>query len=107
MDKNCGSCKGKETQAPESIPYFAHDLLRAMMERQTKRGWIALIVAVCLLFASNMAWLYAWMQYDYTSEEVIVDVNSKDGGNANYIGNDGDIVNGESDSTEEETDENP
>jgi hypothetical protein len=77
------------------------------MERQVKRGWIALIVAVCLLFASNAAWLYAWMQYDYTSEEVIVDVNSDDGGNANYIGNDGDIVNGESDRTEEETDENP
>jgi hypothetical protein len=35
----------------------------------------------------------AWNSYDYTSEEVIID--SQDGGNANYIGNDGDIINGE------------
>jgi hypothetical protein len=46
------------------------------------------------------------MQYDYSSEETIVDVNSDDGGNANYIGNDGDIVNGESNRAETETDTN-
>lgn len=103
---NCETCK-KVQNAPESVPYIVHESSMARMERQVKRGWIALIVAVVLLFASNAAWLYAWMQYDYTSEEVIVDVNSDDGGNANYIGNDGDIVNGESDRTEKETDENP
>ena len=99
---NCESCKGKESHAPESVPYIVHESSMARMERQVKRGWIALIVAVCLLFTSNAAWLYAWMQYDYSSEETIVDVNSDDGGNANYIGNDGDIVNGESDRTETE-----
>ena len=104
---SCETCNGKEAHAPENVPYIVHESSMARMERQVKRGWIALIVAVCLLFASNAAWLYAWMQYDYTSEEVIVDVNSDDGGNANYIGNDGDIVNGESYRTEEETDENP
>lgn len=103
---NCESCKNVKS-SPENVPYSVHELSMASMERQIKRLWIAVIVAVCLLFASNAAWLYAWMQYDYTSEEVIVDVNSDDGGNANYIGNDGDIVNGESDRTEEETDENP
>ena len=104
---NCETCKGKDAHAPESVPYIVHESSMARMERQVKRSWIALIVAVCLLFASNAAWLYAWMQYDYSSEETIVDVNSDDGGNANYIGNDGDIVNGESDRTEEKTDENP
>ena len=66
---------------------------------------IALIFAVCLLFASNAVWLYAWYQYDYSSEEIIVEQDAQDGGNANYIGNDGDIVNGlpESDGTETET----
>ena len=104
---NCETCKGKETKTPENIPWMAHEFAMVRMERQVKRGWIALIVAVCLLFASNSAWLYAWCQYDYTSEEVIVDVNSDDGGNANYIGNDGDIVNGESNRAETETDTNP
>ena len=91
---NCETCK-----KPESVPYIAHELSVARMDRQIKRGWIALIFAICLLFVSNAAWLYAWMQYDYTSEEVVVDVNSNGGVNANYIGNDGDIVNGESDRT--------
>ena len=44
------------------------------------------------MFASNIAWLWAWSSYDYVSEEVSVD--SQDGGNANYIGHDGDINNG-------------
>ena len=104
---NCETCKGKDAHAPESVPYIVHESSMARMERQVKRGWIALIVAVCLLFASSAIFTWAWMQYDYTSEKVIVDVNSDDGGNANYIGNDGDIVNGESNRTETETDTNP
>ena len=102
---NCETCKGKDAHAPESVPYIVHESYMARMERQVKRGWIALIVAVCLLFASNAAWLYAWCQYDYSSEEIIVEQDAQDGGNANYIGNDGDIVNGlpEGDSTETET----
>jgi hypothetical protein len=90
---NCETCKGNDAHAPESVPYIVHESSMARMERQIKRGWIALIVAVALLFASNGLWLLAWNSYDYTSEEVIID--SQDGGNANYIGNDGDIINGE------------
>ena len=104
---NCETCKGKDAHAPESVPYIVHESSMARMERQVKRGWIALIVAVCLLFASNAAWLYAWCQYDYTSEEIIVEQDAQDGGDANYIGNDGDIVNGLPESDTEETDENP
>ena len=104
---NCETCRGKDAHAPESVPYIVHESSMARMERQIKRGWIALIVSVMLLFSSNVLWLAAWVSYDYTSEEVIVDVNSDDGGNANYIGNDGDIVNGESNRAETETDTNP
>ena len=95
---NCKNCKENE-QIPEQSK---NELAFAFIERTVRRQWIALIIAFCMLFANNAAWLYAWMQYDYTSEETIVDVNSDDGGNANYIGNDGDIVNGESDRTETE-----
>lgn len=106
---NCENCKGKEAHAPESVPYIVHESSMARMERQVKRGWIALIVAVCLLFASNAAWLWCWMQYDYSSEsyeEVVVD--AQDGGNANYIGQDGNIYNGEDNSAEDyEEETNP
>ena len=97
---NCETCKGKDAHAPESVPYIVHESSMARMERQVKRGWIALIVAVCMLFASNAAWLYCWCQYDYSSDEVIVDAED---GIANYIGNDGDIVNGTDYSSEKDT----
>ena len=103
---NCENCKGKDAHAPESVPYIVHESSMARMERQIKRLWIALLVAVCLLFASNSGWLFCWMQYDYSSDEIVVEQDAQDGGNANYIGNDGDIVNGlpESDSSEAQTD---
>ena len=104
---NCETCKGKDAHAPESVPYIVHESSMARMERQIKRLWIALIASVVLLFSSSAIFTWAWMQYDYSSEEVIVDVNSDDGGNANYIGNDGDIVNGESNRAETGTDTNP
>ena len=96
----CETCKGKEAHAPESVPYIAHESSMARMERQIKRLWIALIVSVVLLFTSSAIFTLAWMQYDYSSEEIVT-VDGKDG-IANYIGNDGDIVNGESDRTETE-----
>ena len=96
----CETCKGKEAHAPERVPYIVHESSMARMERQVKRLWISLIVAVCLLFASNVAWLYCWCQYDYSSEEIVT-VDGKDG-IANYIGNDGDIVNGENNGSETE-----
>ena len=97
----CNNCKDNE-----QIPQQSKDELAfAFLERMVKRLWIALIICIALIFASNAAWLYCWMQYDYsgTSEEIIVEQDAQDGGNANYIGNDGDIVNGlpEGDNTED------
>jgi flagellar biogenesis protein FliO len=91
---NCDACK--EIKKTEPVPYIVHESAQARNERTVKRLVVALIVAIALIFASNAIWLYAWMQYDYssdmtTSEEINVD--GKDG-IANYIGNDGDIVNG-------------
>ena len=102
---NCETCK-KVQNAPENVPYIVHESSMARMERQIKRLLIALIVAIVLIFASNAAWIYVWCQYDYSSEEIVVEQDAKDGGNANYIGNDGDIVNGlpESDSSKAQTD---
>ena len=85
------------------VPYAAYEGLEVRHERTVKRLIIAIIVTVILMFASNMAWLYAWQSYDYASEETAVIVDSKDGGNANYIGNDGDITNGKDSGCYKET----
>ena len=89
----CNSCKDRKAVDP--VPYIVHESAMARNERTAKRLVIALIVAIALIFASNAAWLYAWMQYDYTSDMTTseITVDGKDG-IANYIGNDGDINNG-------------
>jgi hypothetical protein len=89
---NCKECKENrvEVKTPENVPYIVHETAMARNERNVKRMVVALVTAIALLFASNALWLYAWMQYDYESYEAITD----DGGDANIIGNDGDIYNG-------------
>ena len=109
----CTNCSGesctheKEVKQPETVPFIVYEGERARSDRLFKRMWIALIVAVSLLFASNAIWLWAWTSYDYYSE--YVELDSGDGGNANYIGQDGDIYNnGEGPSAEKTTqEENP
>lgn len=75
-----------------SVPYIVYEGEMARQERHIKRLIIMLAIMLSLFFASNMAWLYVWNQYEYVDEDVTVD--SQDGGNANYIGNDGAIING-------------
>ena len=93
---SCNECEHNNTERndlPANVPYIVYEAERARSERLFKRMWIAIIVAVALIFASNAVWLWAWTLYDYYSETITVD--SADGGNANYIGQDGDIYNGE------------
>lgn len=91
-----------EKQNTPVVPYIVYEGEQARNERHIKRLVIALIVAVTLIFASNLAWLIAWFQYDYILESVEID--NSGGGNANYIGNDGDITNGANTSTQSDTD---
>jgi len=77
----------------KTVPYLAYEGAQARHERTVKRLIIALIIVTALMFASNIAWLYAWSQYDYESTESVVDLDSRMG-DANYIGRDGDINNG-------------
>ena len=84
-----------------SVPFVAYE---AEMDRQERRFrriiWVvvALIAAIVIM---NAAWLYAWMQYDYVSYEAVTDA----GGDANVIGNDGDIYNGDSETQKEDPEE--
>ena len=53
---------------------------------------IVLAVTIALLFASNMAWLLFLNQFDFAGDTTTQEAE----GDANYIGNNGDITNGES-----------
>lgn len=87
-----------ERENPKDVPYQVYEGTMARFERTIKRLIIAIVVAIIAVFASNMAWLYAWNLYDYSDTEVIIDGESK--GNANYIGASGVINNGEGGSKE-------
>lgn len=77
----------------KDVPFIVHEGMMSRMERQMKRLFILLAILIAALVISNAAWLYAWVQYDYSCDTVTVDGTD---GVANYIGNDGEIVNGES-----------
>ena len=74
----------------KTIPYIAYELEQAKHERTIKRLITALIVAIALMFATNLAWLLMMSGYDFSSESVDIDAD----GMANYVGRDGQIDNG-------------
>ena len=85
---NCETCK-KVQNAPESVPYIVHESSMARMERQIKRLWIALLVVICMLFASNAGWLI----YESQFETITYQQGGEGINNVNY-GEQGDLNNG-------------
>lgn len=77
-----------------SVPYIVYESEAARHERTVKRLITALLISVLLIVGSNLAWLWVWNQYDFSSESYTIENES---GNANYLesGFDGVINNGE------------
>ena len=88
---NCNNCNSEKT-SPEAVPYIVHESAMARAERGAKRLWVVIILLIVLLVGSNGAWLWYESQFE-TVETVEVTQENADGYN-NYVGNDGDIVNG-------------
>ena len=88
MAKTCNNCNTAEN-TNVTVPYVVHEATVARQERQIKRMWIALIVAIAMLFASNIGWLIYESQFVTVSYE-------QDGGGINNVnvGEQGDINNG-------------
>lgn len=84
---NCESC-GK--RHPEPVPYVVHESDMARLERTIKRLWILLLVLIVLFVGSNGWWIWRESQF----EDITITQENEDGYN-NFIGNDGDIYNGE------------
>ena len=78
------------------IPYIAFEAEMARHERTIKRLLIALVVAVALIFVSNVAWLWFFNQFDIIGDTV--QLESNEAGNASYMGGSGVIDNGRSES---------
>lgn len=91
---DCSACK-ENRLATEPVPYIVHEAALARLERTVKRLWILALVAVALLVATNMAWIWYEGQMEVIESTEITQENEN--GYNNFIGNDGDIYNGEAD----------
>lgn len=98
---DCKTCK-ENRQNVDPVPYIVHESAMARQERTIKRLWILLILVISLLVATNGAWLWWKTQWEVVETEITQENN---GGYNNYIGNDGDIYNGEADN--QDAPENP
>lgn len=86
----------------KDVPYIVYEATQARNERTVKRLITVVIVVIVLLFVSNAIWLWAWSSYDYSSAQQ-VDLSTDGGGDANYIGNDGEIINGKDPGSKNQT----
>ena len=89
---NCGTDK-----TPANVPYVVHESTVARMERIIKRQWIALIVAIALLFASFG--LFVW--YESQFETISYEQDGEGINNVN-LGEQGDLNNGSKGALQEE-----
>lgn len=85
MAKTCNNCNTTEN-TNVTVPYVVHEATVARQERQIKRMWIALIVAISMLFASNIGWLIYESQFDTYSYDY-----TQDGNGNNIIGDDNEV----------------
>lgn len=81
------------------VDYIVFEGELARSERHIKRLWLALLIAVAAIVITNLAWLHYISQYDF--EEYDYTLSTRGGGNASFVGGDGDITNGESESITE------
>lgn len=75
------------------IPYIVYEAEMTRSEHNFKRLWVVVIILISLLVTTNLCWLAYESQFETFESTEITQENS--GGYNNYIGNDGDITNGE------------
>lgn len=79
---NCESCKGKDSRAPESVPYIVHESSMARMERQIKRIWITVLLLITMLVVTNGAWI--WYESQFSDIETTIEAE-QDGSGVNIV----------------------
>ena len=101
MSKKCDECKrcainDDMTNVVMSSADWQRNEQRHL--RREKRFVAIIVLLIILLVGSNIGWMIYESQFEdvVTTEEVVVDAD--DNGNANYIGQDGNIYNGEDNS---------
>ena len=74
----------------EKISYFVHEGEIARMERHVNRLFIMWIITFAALVLTNIGWIH----YENQFQDVVTVSQDTPNGNNNYVGRDGDIING-------------
>jgi len=80
-----------EQEKMEMIPYFVHEGEMTRMERTNKRWFIAFLIVLSILFATNIGWVIYESQF--VEEVVTQEVDTGDG--AAVVSGTGDAIYGE------------
>lgn len=97
----------EEKEMQLTVPYIMHEAAQARSERTIKRLTIGIIVvsilSIIIAFLTGYFIDKGWRDYFSECEIETYSLSTDNGGNANYIGQDGDIYNGESKSAKNNT----
>jgi hypothetical protein len=90
-----------------TVDYIFYEAEMARAERHVKRWQIAFFAALAVaiigivgMYLEHKRTLDYLAKYDFETESYEYDLDTRNGGNANFIGGNGDINNGTSESTE-------
>ena len=90
-EKKCNHCGTNST--PASVPFAVYESVMAQIRRLL---WV-IVLLIVLLVGSNVGWLIYEAQFEVVEETTTTITQDNAEGYNNYIGNDGDIVNGKAD----------
>ena len=96
MAKTCNSCNTNDMAV---MPIAQHEKDQNRLMSIIKRLIAVIVILIVLLVGSNVGWLIYNSQFEVVEESTTITQDNESGYN-NYIGNDGDIVNGETNSKE-------
>jgi hypothetical protein len=93
MAKTCNSCNTNDMAV---MPIAQHEKDQNRLMGIIKCLIAVIVILIVLLVGSNVGWLIYNSQFEVVEESTTITQDNENGYN-NYIGNDGDIVNGETD----------
>ena len=100
MAKTCNSCSSSDMAV---MPIAQHEKDQNRLMGIIKWLIAVILVLIVLLVGSNAGWLWYESQFEVVEESTQTSITQEnDGGYNNYIGNDGDIVNGETNDNSKE-----
>lgn len=82
-------------QSVATIPFFVHEATVERLERMNKRWFIAFIIVLVMLFATNGAWIVYENQFEDSAYSYEITQDSGEGGTNTYTGNTVNITGGD------------